>query len=146
PGRGDAAGHGDVPPEQRRADRALFVLRDADAADRTARAHDPDSHLEGGLRADAFEDGVRALAAGQFADLRDALLAAFGDDVGRAELAAEVRPCLVASHEDDPLGAEALRGEDGGEADRAVADHGDVLALSYARLRRGVVAGREDVR
>ena len=44
---------------------------------------------------DALEHGVGAVAAGELADLRDALLAALGDDVGGAELAAEVGavPC-----------------------------------------------------
>lgn len=47
---------------------------------------------------------VRALPAGELADLLDALLAAGGDDVGRAELAAELRALsprrgMIAVHE-----------------------------------------------
>ena len=58
----------------------------------------------------------------------DALLAALLDDVGRAELAGELLPGLVAGHGDDPLRAQLLRGEDREQADRAVTDHGDGLA------------------
>ena len=75
--------------------------------------------------ADGLEHGVGAVAAGELADLRDALLAALGDDVGGAELAAEVGAVLVPAHQDDPLGAEPLGGQHGEQPDRAVADHGD---------------------
>ena len=52
-----------------------------------------------------------AVPAGQLADLLDALLAALGNDVGGAELAAEVGAVGVASHEDDPLGAQPPGGQ-----------------------------------
>ena len=52
---------------------------------------------------------------------------------------------LVPAHEDDPLGAELLRREDGEEADRAVADHGDVVPRCDATHQRRVVAGAVDV-
>ena len=63
--------------------------------------------------ADGLHDDVGAVAAGQFADLVDALLAALGDDIGGAELAAEAGAVRVASHEDDLLGAEPPGGQDG---------------------------------
>ena len=66
-----------------------------------------------------------AVAAGELADRVDALVAALGDDVGGAELAAEVGAVRVAAHQDDPLGAEPLGGQHGAQADGAVADHGD---------------------
>jgi hypothetical protein len=47
------------------------------------------------LRADALHDRVGAVSAGQLAHPLDALLAAFGDHVGGAEVAAEVG---VAAH------------------------------------------------
>ena len=61
--------------------------------------------------ADALEDGVGAVAAGQLPHALDALLAALGDDVGGAELAAQVGAVRVPAHQDDPLGAEPLGGQ-----------------------------------
>lgn len=46
--------------------------------------------------ADSLQDGAGAVAAGEVADLGDALVAAFGDDVGGAEVATEVGTGLVA--------------------------------------------------
>ena len=89
--RGGAAGEADVAAEQAgEADGGVLVLRDADAADHAAGADDADGLLVGGHVADRFEDDVGAVAAGEFADLGDAFLAALGDDVGGAELAAQV--------------------------------------------------------
>jgi hypothetical protein len=51
--------------------------------------HDAEGLLVGGHRADGVDDHLRALPAGELADLLDALLAAGGDDVGGAELAVE---------------------------------------------------------
>ena len=106
-------------------DGCLLVLRHADAADDTAGPYDADRLLVGGHVPDGLEHHVGAVAAGEFADLRDAFLAARGDDVGGAELAAEVGAVLVAAHQDDPFGAEPLGRQDGQQADGAVADHGD---------------------
>ena len=74
----------------------------------------------------------RAAAVGEVADLRDALLAALGDHVGGAELAAEVGARLVAAHQHDPLRAELLGRQHGQQADRAVADDGDGAARGHA--------------
>ena len=116
----------DVAAEQAaEADRRLLVLRDADAADDAAGADDADGLLVGGHVADGLEDDVGAVAAGELADLGDAFLAALGDDVGGAELAAEVGAGLVAAHQDDLLGAEPLGRQHGQQADGAVADDGD---------------------
>ena len=60
-------------------------------------------------RADALQDGVCAVAAGEFEYALDGFLAAFADDVGGAELARD--PVGVAAHDDDLLGAEALGGD-----------------------------------
>ena len=53
------------------------------------------------------------------------VLAAFGDDVGGPELAAEVGAGLVAAHQHDALGAELLGRQHGEQSHRAVADDGD---------------------
>ena len=62
---------------------------------------------------------------GQFLDAGNALVAALGHDVGRAELAGELLPRLVAAHRDDPLGTHLLGGEHREEADGAVTDDHD---------------------
>ena len=105
----------------------------------------PDSLLVGGHVADCLEDHVGAVAAGELADLGDAFLAAGGDDVGGAELAAQVGAGLVAAHEDDLLGAKPFGRQHGQQADGAVADDGDAGALVDPALDGGVVAGAEDV-
>ena len=60
------------------------------------------------------------------------VLAALGDDVGRAELAGDLLARLVARHRDDALGAELRGGEDAAEADRAVADDDGGAARAHA--------------
>ena len=73
------------------------------------------------------------------------VVAAFFDDVGRAELAGESLPVGVAAHRDDPLGAELLGGEDAEQADGAVADDGDRLAGTGFGGDGGEPAGAEHV-
>jgi hypothetical protein len=63
------------------------VLRDTDAADGATGARDADRRLDRIAVADAFEHGVDAFAVGECADALDRLLAAFGDDIGGAQLA-----------------------------------------------------------
>ena len=77
--------------------------------------------------------------------LRDALVAALDDDVGGAELAGELLARLVAAHRDDPLGAELPGGEDGEQADGAVADDRDGLARSGLGGHGGEPAGAQHV-
>ena len=72
-------------------------------------------------------------------------LAALGDHVGGAELAAEVGAGLVPAHQHDPLGAELPGRQHGQQADGAVADHGDGAALGHAASDGGVPAGAVDV-
>ena len=88
---------------------------------------------------------MAALARGQPADLGDALVSAVGYHVGATELAPEIGAGGVAAHQQDPLGAESPGRKHGGQADRAVADHGDRGALAHAGLDRRVVPGREHV-
>jgi hypothetical protein len=70
------------------------------------------------LGADGLDDRVRAEPVRQLLDLRDAVVAAFGDDVGRPVLESELLPVGVAAHGDDAFGAEVLGGEHGVRADR----------------------------
>jgi hypothetical protein len=144
-GRG-TTGQGGVLAEQRpEADRRCLVLWDAHAADDSAWSHDGVRLLVGGHVADGLEDDVAALAAGELHDLRHALRSALGDHVGRAELAAEVGAGLVAAHEDDPLGAHVPGGQDRGQADGSVTDHGHRgPGVDLAHVSR-VVAGEVDV-
>ena len=96
-------------------------------------------------QADALQHGVGAVAAGQLPDLRDALLAALGDDVGGAELATQVGAGLVPAHQDDLLGAEPLGRQHRAQPDRAVADHGHRRPRVHPGGHGAVVPGREHV-
>ncbi len=71
---------------------------------------------------DALQGGVGARTVGQVLDPGHGVVAAFGDDVGGAELAGELLAWTVGALGDDPLGADGGRGQD---ADGAVADDGD---------------------
>ena len=88
---------------------------------------------------------MRAEPAGELLDLRDAVVAAFLDDVGGAELAGERLAVGVAGHGDDPLGAQLLGGEHAEQPDRAVADDGDGLARAGLGGDGGEPAGAEHV-
>jgi len=68
-----------------------------------------------------------------------------GDDVGGAELEAEVGAGLVAAHEDDVAGPEELGRDHRAQAHGTVTDDGDRLPGLHAGNLRGVVAGRHDV-
>ena len=74
-------------------------VMDADPADGTARADDVVCLLVGGHVTNALQHDVHALAVGQFKNLGDTVLAAFGDDMGLSELAAEVGALLVPPHQ-----------------------------------------------
>ena len=106
-------------------DRRVEVLRDPDAADHATRTDDADGLFVRRHVADGLQDDMGAVAAGELADLGDALLAALGDHVGRAELEAEIRADLVPAHQNDALGPELPRRQDSHQTDRAVTDHGD---------------------
>ena len=75
----------------------------------------------------------------------DAVVAAFGDDVGGAELQRQLLPRLVPAHRDDPLGAQLPGGQHGEQADRAVTDHGDGLAGLHVGGDGAEPAGAEHV-
>lgn len=89
---------------------------------------------------------MHVFAAGELADVLDGLLAALGDDVGGAELARERDAVLVAAHDDDLLGPEALGGDHTAQADGAVAHHGHPLAGADPGDHRRVVARPYHVR
>ena len=101
--------------------------------------------LDRRLGADALEHGVGAVAAGQFQDAFDTFLAALGDDVGGAELAAQIGAVGVPAHQDDLLGAQPLRGQHAAQSDGAVADDGHGVAGLHPGGDRAVVAGAEHV-
>ncbi len=120
-------------------------MRDTDVADGPAVAGDVDGGAHGLLGADGLDDRVRALAAGELTDGGLGGLPALGDDVGGPEELGDVRTGGVAAQRNDPLGAEALGGEDPAQADRAVADDGHGGALADAGAEGGVVAGAHHV-
>jgi hypothetical protein len=83
--RGRAAGQGDVAAEEAaEPDRGLLVLRDADPADHTARADNPDGLLLGRQVADRLEHDPTA-PGNDVSHRGDAFVAALGDDVGGAD-------------------------------------------------------------
>jgi hypothetical protein len=118
---------------------------DTDAADGAAGAGDADGGLHRRAVADALQHRVDALAAGEFVDALDRVLAALGDDVGGAVLAGERDAVGVAAHDDDLLGAEALGGDHRARADGAVADDRGALARRDLGDDRGVMPGAQDV-
>jgi hypothetical protein len=77
-------------------------LGDADAADGTAGPGDLDCRQFRLLEPDALEDGVHAVAIGEFAYALDCLFATLADDVGCAELARERDPVGMAAKERAP--------------------------------------------
>lgn len=86
-------------------------VRNADVAHRRARTRGTDC-LHDRLRgADALEHRVRADSVGQLLHASDAVVAALGHDVRRAELAGELLPRRVTAHRDDPFGTELPGGE-----------------------------------
>lgn len=80
----DAAGQTDVLPEQ--CVHRHVAVGHAHEADGATRTHAFRGGEAGVLGADALQDAVGTHPVGEFPDLRDGLLAALGDDVGRAEL------------------------------------------------------------
>ena len=73
------------------------------------------------------------------------VVAAFGDDVGGAEIARQLLAGLVAAHRDDAFGAELLGGQHAAQAHRAVADHGHGLAGADVGRDGAEPPGAEDV-
>ena len=75
------------------------------------------------FRADTFQNRISANTLRQLLDLRHTLVAALGDDVGRAVFECEVLPRLVAAHGDDPTGFPLICGEHAHKANRTVTDN-----------------------
>ena len=75
----------------------------------------------------------------------DGLVAACLDDVGGTEATGEALPVGVTAERDDPLGAQALRGQHGGEADGAVTDDRHRSPWRDPGTDGGVMAGRHHV-
>jgi hypothetical protein len=83
----------------------LDTVSDADVADVPAGAGGADGLHHRLLGADGLDHRVRAEPAGELRHLRHARIAAFGDDIGRAELVGELLAELVPAHRDDLFGA-----------------------------------------
>ena len=103
-------------------------MGDADDADRRSGSGDRGRGVDRLLRADALQRGVDTDAGGELEDRLVGFLAAGVDDVGGAERSGDPLAVGVPAEGDDPLGAEPLGGQHGGQADGAVADHGDRVA------------------
>lgn len=107
--RGRSTGERDVRSEERpETDWSFFVLGYSDSADDAARSDNSERLLVGRHVAYRFEDDVSAVAAGQFADLLDALVTTFSNYIGGSEIDTEVRTGLVAPHQDDALGTRGV--------------------------------------
>src|SRR4051794_27017933 len=100
------------------------VVADADVTDVAAGPGRADGLHHGLLRADRLNDAVRAETAGDLLEPFDARVAAFGDDVGGAEVAGQLLAGLVAAHRDDALRAELLGGQHAAQAHSAVTHDG----------------------
>ena len=140
-----SATHGDVGIERCLAGGHRLVLRHTDAADRATGPRDADRRGGRLLEAYALEYRVGAEPAGELAHALDCVLAALADDIGRAELARQGDPVLVAAEDDDLLGAQALGGDHTTKPDRTIADDCDALSGADAGDDSGVVAGAHDV-
>src|SRR5215218_8638020 len=81
----------------------LDTVWNADVADVPAGTCRADRLPHRFLGADALEHRVGADSVRQLHDARDTVVAALGDDVGRAELAGEPLPRFVPTHRDDAV-------------------------------------------
>src|SRR5438067_2133180 len=95
--------------------------------------------------ANCLDYRVRAEPVGQILDPRCALVAAFLDDVGGAELERHLLPRLVAAHDHESLCAEPTSREHAEEPDGSVADDCDALSRCDLRRDRSEPAGSQDV-
>ena len=121
------------------------VVADADVADVAAGPGGADGLHHRFLGADRLDDAVRAEATGELLDAFDALVAAFDDDVGGAEIPRQLLAGLVTAHRDDAFGAELLGGQHAAQAHRAVAHHGHRLTGADVGRNGAEPPGPEDV-
>src|SRR5437763_2628982 len=89
---------------------------------------------------------MRAEPVGQILDPRCALVAAFFDDVGGAELERHLLARLVSAHDHDSLCAEPISREHAEEPDGSVADDCDALSRCDLSRDGSEPAGSQDVR
>src|SRR5690349_4492450 len=122
-----------------------FVLRHTYATDCPTGASHSDRRLCRLLEPDAFQYGMRPVAAGELANPLDRFLTALADHVGGAEIARERNPVLVAAEDDDLLGAQPLGRDHAAETYRTVTDNGDALARAHPGGDGGVVTGAHHV-
>jgi hypothetical protein len=96
--------------------------------------------------AGGLQHRVRADSAQQADDLRHAVGAPLGHDVGRAELAGEALPLRMPGHDDDPLGTQPPRRQYTAQADRAVADDCHRGLRADPGRERRMMAGAHHIR
>jgi hypothetical protein len=92
------------------------------------------------LEADTLEHRMDAVPVGKPLHAFDRFIAAFADDVARAELARERDSVWVTTEDDDLLRAEPLGGNHAAETDSTVADDSDSLAGRHLGRDGGVMA------
>src|SRR5207253_7428407 len=109
--RGGAAADREVVVERRLRGGDRLVMGDTDAADGATRTGNADRGEHRLVGADTLEHGVDAEAAGQLAHPRYRRFTAFAHDVRRAERFRERDAIGMPAQKDDPLGAEAARGD-----------------------------------
>src|SRR5262245_4037142 len=141
---GRAAAQANVLPEHVGLRQVCYVWH-ADPADHRARADAAEGLYDGVVGADALEGCVGADAMGELLDLRDALIATFGDDVCGAEVTRQGLSVRMPAHRDDTLSTELGSSQHSGQAHRAVADHHDGAAGPDVGAHGGVPTGTHDV-
>jgi hypothetical protein len=121
------------------------IVRDADIADVATRAGSPDGLHHRLLGPDRLDYRVRTEPTGEVFDPGDAILTAFGHDVGGTKLSGERLPRLMPAHRNDPLRAQLLGGEYAEQPNGAVSNDGDGLARASLGGDRAEPAGAQHV-
>src|SRR4029453_13833386 len=95
---------------------------------------------------DAFEHGVNAVAASQFANSLNRGVASLTHAVRRPETLGERKPTSMAPQNNNLLRTKSLRGNDTAQSPSSIADNGHTLSWCHPRDDRGVVSCAHHVR